>query len=50
MLGKKFYQDHLELLFCAVRGRGLEHLSYTARQFKAAYKRLTVNAFATVFD
>jgi hypothetical protein len=43
LLGYKFSQDHLELFFCAVRGRGGWNNNPTARQFKAAYKRLIVH-------
>ena len=43
LLGYKFSQDHIELFFCAVRGRGGWNNNPTARQFKAAYKRLLVH-------
>ncbi len=42
LLGYKFSQDHLELFFCAVRGRGGWNNNPTARQFKAAFKRLLI--------
>ena len=40
LLAYKFSQDHLELFFSAVRARGGFNNNPTARQFKAAYKRL----------
>ena len=43
LLSYKFSQDHIELFFCAVRGRGGWNNNPTARQFKAAYKRLLVH-------
>ena len=43
LLGYKFSQDHIELFFCAVRGRGGWNNNPTARQFKTAYKRLLVH-------
>ena len=43
LLGYKFSQDRIELFFCAVRGRGGWNNNPTARQFKAAYKRLLVH-------
>ena len=42
LLGYKFSQDHLELFFSAVRARGGFNNNPTARQFKAAFKRLLV--------
>jgi len=51
ILGYKFSQDHIELFFCAIRGQGGWNNNPTARQFKAAYKRLlmhqNVKAIAT---
>jgi len=43
LLGYKFSQDHIELFFGAIRGRGGWNNNPTARQFKAAYKRLLVH-------
>ena len=40
LLGYKFSQDHLELFFSAVRSLGGFNNNPTARQFKAAYRRL----------
>lgn len=40
LLTYKFSQDHLELFFSAVRGKGGFNNNPTAIQFKAAYKRL----------
>ena len=40
LLTYKFSQDHIELFFSAVRGRGGFNNTPTAIQFKAAYKRL----------
>jgi len=42
-LGYKFSQDHIELFFAAVRARGGWNNNPTARQFKAAYKRLLLH-------
>lgn len=42
LLTYKLSQDHLELFFSAVRARGGYNNNPTARQFKAAYKRLLV--------
>ena len=43
LLGYKFSQDHIELFFGAIRGCGGWNNNPTARQFKAAYKRLLVH-------
>lgn len=39
----KVSQDHLELLFCNIRSHGSANNNPTARQFKAAYKKLLVH-------
>lgn len=39
----KVSQDHLELLFCNIRCHGGANNNPTARQFKAAYKKLLVH-------
>ncbi len=43
LLTYKFSQDHIELFFCAVRGRGGWNNNPTARQFIAAYKQLLMH-------
>ena len=43
LLRYKFSQDHTELFFCAVRGRGRWNNNPTVRQFKVAYKRLLMH-------
>lgn len=42
LLTYKLSQDHLEIFFSAIRGRGGFNNNPTARQFTAAYKRLLV--------
>lgn len=43
LLTYKFSQDHLELFFCALRGRLGGNNNPTAREFKHAYKRLLLH-------
>jgi len=43
LLAYKFSQDHIELFVGDVRGRGRWNNNPTARQFKAAYKRLLMH-------
>lgn len=43
ILTNKFSQDHLELFFGAIRGKGGFNNNPTARQFEGAYKRLLIH-------
>lgn len=43
LLTYKLSQEHLELLFCAIRSKGGWNNNPTAGQFKAAYKRMLVH-------
>ncbi|XP_025162957.1 uncharacterized protein LOC112590490 isoform X1 [Harpegnathos saltator] len=45
--GYKFNQDHVELLFSSVRAHGGSNNNPTARQFKAAYKKILVHTEIT---
>lgn len=47
ILTHKLSQDHLELFFGAIRGKGGFNNNPTARQFEAAYKRLLVHTEIT---
>lgn len=47
ILTNKLSQDHLELFFGAIRGKGGFNNNPTARQFEAAYKRLLVHTEIT---
>nr|CAI5835659.1 unnamed protein product [Callosobruchus analis] len=43
VLTNKLSQDHLELFFGAIRGKGGSNNNPTARQFEAAYKHLLIH-------
>lgn len=47
VLTNKFSQDHLELFFGAIRGKGGFNNNPTARQFEGAYKRLLIHTEIT---
>jgi len=44
LLSYKFSQDHLEMLFSAIRSKGAFNNNPTVSQFEAAYKSLLVHA------
>lgn len=44
ILSYKISQDHIEMLFSAIRSRGGFNNNPTAAQFEAAYKRLLVHS------